>query len=250
MANNNYQVEPPCSGRFSAAVILAVGLFLMGFFPGYYYYQSKIRTNFVTVKGLAEMDVKADLAIWNLKFVVTGDNLQTAQTEIARQRKIIYAFLNQQGIENNEISEGRVETNDLLANPYRSNNDINSRFIVSQSLTVRSVNVDVIDQALRKNGELVSQGIIFDSQSYASPVSYIFTGLNNIKPQMLEEATRNAAAAAQEFAKSSNSRVGRIHRANQGVFSILPRDETPDAMQSQHINKRVRVVSTVEFWVE
>ena len=238
-----------CGCRFASAALIAAGLFSAGFFPGWYYYQSKVNSNFVTVKGLAETNVKADLAIWNLKFVVTADNLTAAQQNIASQRGVIYEFLQQQGIAKAEISEGRVETNDLLANPYRSNNDVASRFIVSQTITVRSENVDVIDKALRNNGELVARGIILDSQ-YGSPVSYIFTKLNDIKPQMLEEATKNAAAAAAEFAKSSDSRVGRIRRASQGVFSILPLEQTPDVSENQSINKKVRVVSTIEYWLE
>lgn len=239
-----------CSGKLGAAFILALGLLLAGFFPGYYYYQAKVKSNFVTVKGLAEMPVKADLAIWNLKFVVTGNNLPAAQQEIASQHKIINEFLMRQGLKPEEIIEGRIETNDLMANPYRSGNDANSRFIVSQSITVRSNNVELIDKALRNNGELVAKGIIFDGQSYGSPVSYVFTKLNEIKPQMLEEATRNAAAAAAEFAKSSDSKVGRIRRASQGVFSIMPREQSQDAMESQYINKTVRVVSTIEYWLE
>ena len=238
-----------CGCRFASAALIAAGLFSAGFFPGWYYYQSKVNSNFVTVKGLAETNVKADLAIWNLKFVVTADNLTAAQQNIASQRGVIYEFLQQQGIAKAEISEGRVETNDLLANPYRSNNDVASRFIVSQTITVRSGNVDIIDKALRNNGELVARGIILDSQ-YGSPVSYIFTKLNDIKPQMLEEATKNAAAAAAEFAKSSDSRVGRIRRASQGVFSILPLEQTPDVSENQSINKKVRVVSTIEYWLE
>ena len=238
-----------CGCKFASAALIAAGLFSAGFFPGWYYYQSKVNSNFVTVKGLAETNVKADLAIWNLKFVVTADNLTAAQQNIASQRGVIYEFLQQQGIAKAEISEGRVETNDLLANPYRSNNDVASRFIVSQTITVRSGNVDIIDKALRNNGELVARGIILDSQ-YGSPVSYIFTKLNDIKPQMLEEATKNAAAAAAEFAKSSDSRVGRIRRASQGVFSILPLEQTPDVSETQSINKKVRVVSTIEYWLE
>lgn len=238
-----------CGCKFASAALIAAGLFSAGFFPGWYYYQSKVNSNFVTVKGLAETNVKADLAIWNLKFVVTADNLTAAQQNIASQRGVIYEFLQQQGIAKAEISEGRVETNDLLANPYRSNNDVASRFIVSQTITVRSGNVDIIDKALRNNGELVARGIILDSQ-YGSPVSYIFTKLNDIKPQMLEEATKNAAAAAAEFAKSSDSRVGRIRRASQGVFSILPLEQTPDVSENQSINKKVRVVSTIEYWLE
>lgn len=236
--------------RLLSALLVAFGLLSAGFFPGYYYYKTKMEANFVTVKGLAEMNVKADLAVWKIKFVTTNNDLLAAQQEIARQKSAIVAFLQKKGLQTSEISEGRVETNDLMANPYRSSNDMTSRYILSQVITVRSVNVDTVEQALRDNGELVAAGIIFDSQSYGSPVSYIFTKLNDIKPQMLEEATKNAAEAAAEFAKSSNSRVGRIRTANQGVFSILPAEETPDAMQSQQINKKVRVVSTIQYWLD
>lgn len=239
-----------CSSKLAAAGILAIGLFLGGFFPGYYYYQSKINSNFVTVKGLAEMDVRANLAVWDLKFVVTGNNLQTSQLELSRQQMLIVNFLKVQGLNEEEIMAGRTETNDLLANPYRSGELNGDRYILSQVLTVKTPMVDKVEKALSKTGDLVSQGIIFDSQSYSFPVSYIFTKLNEIKPQMLEEATKNAAAAAAEFAKSSNSKVGRIRRASQGVFTILPREQTMTAAEMQQIEKQVRVVSTIEYWLE
>lgn len=236
-------------GRLGAILLLTVGIALGGFFPGYYYYQSKIRANFVTVKGLAEMDVRADLAVWNLRFVITSDDLTAAQKKIDAQRAVIYKFLAEQGFDTAEISDGRIETNDLMANPYRSSTDMTSRFILNQTVTVRSKNVDLVDRALRQNGDLVAAGIILDNQ-YGSPVSYIFTGLNQIKPQMLEQATKNAAAAAAEFAKASDSRVGNIRHASQGVFSILPREQGADGSESQSIDKTVRVVSTVEYWLD
>ncbi len=245
----NCNGENKCFCKLGSSVVLALGLALGGFFPGYYYYQGKINANSVSVKGLSEMDVKADLAIWNLRYVITSDNLQTAEQKITAQRNIIYKFLAEQGFSQDEISEGRIETNDLLANPYRGNTDMTSRFIVNQTITVRSQKVDLVDKALRQNGELVAAGIILDNQ-YASPVSYIFTGLNRVKPQMLEEATKNAAAAAEEFAKASASKVGRIRRASQGVFSILPREQGPNEQEAQSINKTVRVVSTIEYWLE
>ncbi len=238
-----------CAGKLVAAVLVASGLALGGFFPGWYYYQSKVNANSVTVKGLAEMDVRADLAIWNLRYVVTSNELPAAQQKLSEQRTVIYNFLAKQGFNQSEISEGRIETTDLMANPYRSNNDMNARFIVNQTITIRSANVDLVDKALRQNGDLVAAGIILDNQ-YGQPVSYIFTGLNQIKPQMLEQATKNAAAAAAEFAKASDSRVGRIRRASQGVFSILPRVQASDNSESQSIDKTVRVVSTIEYWLE
>lgn len=237
-----------CCGKLWAATILALGIALGGFFPGYYYYQAKLKDNFVTVKGLAEMDAKADLGVWNIKFVVTGDELVGVQKDMSNKLQIILGFLKEKGFSVEEISEGRTETNDLMTNPYRDKN-FASRYILSQTVTVRSNKVDMIEQALRTSGELVAKGVVFDSQSYGSPVSYIFTKLNDVKPQMLEEATKNARQAAEEFAKSSGSEVGKIRRASQGVFSIQPLIATPDAVESYQINKKIRVVSTVEFWL-
>lgn len=233
-----------------ASIFLALGLAVGGFFPGYYYYQAKLNNNSVTVKGLSEMNVKADLAIWRLKFVITGNELIPAQQKITTQATEINNFLKQQGFNTNEINLGRIETNDLMANPYRGNDATASRFILSQTIIVKSNNVNLVEQSLPKTDSLIAKGIIFDSASYEYPVSYIFTKLNEIKPQMLEQATKNAKEAAAEFAKSSGSQVGKIRRANQGVFSILPREQTSNTFESQQIDKTVRVVSTIEYWLE
>ena len=249
MTENVKECDKKGCKKLWAFVILAAGIALGGFFPGYYYYQAKLRDNFVTVKGLAEMDVKADLGIWNIKFVATGNDLLTVQKTMSTNLSLIEDYLKGKGFSVEEISEGRIETNDLMTNPYRDKN-FAARFILNQTVTVRSNKVDLVEQALRSSGELVSKGVIFDSQSYGSPVSYIFTRLNEIKPQMLEEATRNAREAALEFAKSSGSEVGKIRRASQGVFSIQPLLAAPGEVESYQINKRVRVVSTIEFWLE
>lgn len=235
--------------KLISSAILALGLTLGGFFPGYYYYHAKRDANTVTVKGLAEMDVKADLAVWEIKYVVTGNNVVEAQQEVDRQADIIEKFLLKNGIAAEEINLGRLETTDLMANPYRTNNDSNVRFILNRTIVVKSENVDTIADVLNKSGELVSKGIIF-SQDYGFPVSYLFTRLNEIKPQMLADATDNARQAAKEFAKNSGSKVGAIKHASQGVFSILPGEQTMSASESQQINKKVRVVSTVEYWLK
>ena len=243
------QTNCRCGGKIFGALLIAAGLACGGFFPGYYYYQAKLKSNFVSVKGLAETDVRADLAVWDIKYVATGNELSATQQQINQNLVAVRTFLKEHGFQSEEIIEGRIDTNDLMTNPYRDNTQNSVRFIVSQTVTVRSTKVDEVEKALRSTGDLVAKGVILDNQ-YGSPVSYIFTRLNDIKPQMLEEATRNATAAAQEFAKSSNSKVGKIRRAQQGVFSILPREQANNAMESAQINKRVRVVSTVEFWLE
>ena len=228
--------------------IIALGLLFVGFFPGYYYYKSKFNYNAVTVKGLAEQDVVADLAIWEIKYVATGNNLIETKNNLEKQTDIILAFLHDNNFSDSEIELGGMETNDLMANPYRVNEAVTSRFILTKSMTVRSNQVYNVAETYTKTGDLINSGIVFENQ-YGTPISYIFTKLNDIKPQMLELATKNARQAALEFAKSSDSKVGKIHSANQGVFSILPRDNA-NASESQQINKKVRVVATVEYFLE
>lgn len=235
--------------RTLALTILSIGIALGGFFPGYYYYKTHISNNTVTVKGLSEKNVTADLAIWKLKFVITGNDLRSAQQQITSQATEIKSFLEKQGFTESEISIERIETNDLMANPYRGNEANTSRFILTQTITVKSNNVDLVEQSVSQTDSLIAKGIAFDN-SDGYPVSYIFTKLNDIKPQMLADSTQNAKKAAEEFAKNSNSKVGKIHRANQGVFSILPREQSSGAYESQQINKTIRVVSTVEYWLE
>lgn len=228
--------------------IIAIGLLFVGFFPGYYYYKSKFEFNAVTVKGLAETDVEADLAIWEIKFVATGNDLVKTKNDLEKQTVAVVEFLMENGFSNSEIEMGGVETNDLMANPYRGNEDVKSRFILTKSMTVRSSQVHNVAETYTKTGDLINAGVVFENR-YDSPISYVFTRLNDIKPQMLEMATKNARKSALEFAKSSDSRVGKIHTANQGVFSILPRDNA-NAPESQQINKKVRVVATVEYFLE
>lgn len=229
-------------------LIVAIGLLFVGFFPGYYYYKSKFNYNAVTVKGLAETDVEADLAIWEIKYVATGNDLVKTKTNLEKQTEAILTFLHDNNFNDDEIEMGGTDTNDLMANPYRGNEAITSRFILTKSIIVRSNQVNNVAATYTNAGDLINSGVVFENQ-YGSPVTYIFTKLNEIKPQMLELATKNARQAALEFAKSSDSRVGKIHSANQGVFSILPRDNS-GANESQQINKKVRVVATIEYFLE
>lgn len=230
--------------------IIAAGIALGGFFPGYYYYKAQTNNRTVTVKGLAEMDVKADLAVWKIKFKTTGNDLAALQQKMNTDLQNIISYLNKRGFSKAEIISGRMNTNDLMANQYRDARAADSRYILDQTLTVRSTNVDMVENALRDIGSLVAQGVIFEYQDYSSPVSYLFTNLNQVKPQMLELATKNAYASALEFAKSSHSKVGKIKTANQGVFSIQPREQIDGQMESAQIDKTIRVVSTIVYYLE
>ena len=228
--------------------LIACGLALGGFFPGYYFYKTNFDMRTVKVKGLAEKDVKADLAVWNIRFQSADNVLTTAKKDIENQEKTIKAFLLDAGFSNNEIIVQGLNMQDAFADSYRDRNSIPARYTLNQTLTVRTDKVDLVNSTYPQIGDLVSKGVTFNS--YGNGVSYLFTELNSIKPTMLKEATQNARQAADEFALNSNSKVGKIKSANQGVFSILVREEFPDQSEREQINKKVRVVSTVEYYLE
>ena len=229
-------------------LLVALGLAVGGFFPGYYYYKTAFDMRTVKVKGLAEKDVVSDLAIWNIRFQATDNNLTLAKKNIEQQEKIIKKFLSDAGFTEEEIIVQGLTMQDAYADTYRDKSSISARYTLNQSLTIRSTQVDLISRLYPQIGDLVSQGVSFNA--YGNGVSYLFTRLNEVKPQMLKEATQNARQAADEFAKNSQSKVGKIRSASQGVFSILPREEVPDQTEREQINKKIRVVSTVEYYLE
>jgi len=230
------------------SIVIAGGIAMGGFFPGYYYYKTHLDMRTVTVKGLAEKNVEADLAVWNIRFQAADNILTSAKKDIENQEKVIKDFLKKAGFSDNEIIVQGLSMQDAYADSYRDRNTISARYTLSQTLTVRSEQVNLVSQSYPQIGELVSQGVKFNS--YGNGVSYLFTGLNSIKPAMLKEATKNARQAADEFAVNSKSKVGKIRSANQGVFSIMPREDIPDQSEREQINKKVRVVSTVEYYLE
>ena len=230
------------------ALVIAGGITLGGFFPGYYYYKTRFYMRTVTVKGLAEKDVKSDLAVWNIRFQSANNLLSVAKKDIEDQESTIRSFLKTSGFSESEVITQGLAMQDAYADSYRDRNAIPARYTLTQTLTVRSQQVDLIAKTYPQIGDLVSSGV--NLSAYGNSVSYLFTGLNTIKPVMLNEATRNARQAADEFAKNSGSKVGQIRSANQGVFSILPREDIPDQSEREQINKKVRVVSTVEYYLD
>ena len=233
---------------FVAALLVAVGLTLGGFFIGKGFVEGRLGDRFVTVRGLAETEVKADLAIWPMRFVATGDDLTKVHTQLAADAEKVVQFLVRNGLPR-AVEMQSLEVTDLLAQAYRSG-PVDSRFILTQILVARTENVDLIASASQRVSELVDAGVVLSAEYGASGPVYLFTGLNNVKPEMIAEATVNARLAAEQFAADSGSRLGGIRRANQGLFQILPRDNAPDMQEHKQINKTLRVVTTVEYYLD
>jgi hypothetical protein len=235
-----------------AAVVLALGLTAAGWFVGNGFVRGRAADRFVTVKGVAERDVKADIALWPLRFTVTDDDLARAQQRITANAGAVYEFLTRQVIAKEQAELRELEVTDLLANQY-GDRDSTSRYIITQTIMVRSDKPEVVFGATQKVGELVNAGVVLSSRGgeYGSTgPTFLFTRLNDLKPQMIAEATANARVAAAQFAKDSSSTLGAIRNANQGVFVVLPRDEAPGIQEQQQLEKKLRVVTTVEYFLE
>jgi hypothetical protein len=237
------------AARLIAALLLGVGLALGGWFVGSGFVESRLGVRSVTVKGLAEREVRADLAIWALRFVATGNELGAVREKIASDEAAVRKFVEEGGLRDATVDVGGFEVTDALAQIYRSG-PIESRFVMAQTLVVRSPDVDGVSALAQRVGELVSAGVVLTSDGGAAggPV-YLFTALNAAKPEMVAEATRNARASAEQFAADSDSSLGGIRSASQGLFQILARDEAPGLMEPFQIAKRLRVVSTVEYFL-
>ncbi len=201
----------------------------------------------VTVKGLAERNVMADTAIWPLRFTATDDDLAKALAKLAADERVVRNFLAGGGIEARSISVQQFSVIDQLAQQYQSG-PIRSRYIVSETLLVRSGAIAKVEALAQEVRQLVSAGVILSTEGgYTSGPNYLFTELNAIKPAMLADALSNAREGATEFARDAGAKVGGIRRASQGVFQILPRDQAPSLHEKGQIHKTVRVVSTIDY---
>lgn len=225
------------------AIILAVGVVSLGMIvkSGITNFIDKERI--VSVKGLAEMEVPADKVIWPLMYKDIGNDPALLYANMEKKNAVIVNFLKASGITDAEISIAPPEIIDMEAERYASK-DILYRYNATSVITVTSKNVDKVRKLMTEQAELLKQGIAISGGDYRYNVSFEFTGLNDIKPQMIEEATKNARAAAEKFAKDSDSSIGKIRDASQGQFSISDRDANTPYIKS------IRVVTTVNYYLK
>ena len=226
------------------AAIIAAGLLLSGVMvrQGIRAWMDSNRT--VSVKGLAEMEVPANQVTWPLVYKILGSDLNSLYNDIHRMNTTIAQFLKEKGIEDSEISIGAPEIYDQLADRYSSERPSQYRYNVTTVITVTSKKVDLVRSLISEQGELLKRGIAITTSDYRYNVVYEYTDLNSIKPQMIEEATKNARKAGEKFAKDSDSELGKIQNANQGQFSITDRDANTPYI------KKVRVVTTIDYSLE
>ncbi len=222
-------------------VVLGLAIVIAGYFVGNMHKTGKQYDRYVQVKGLSEREVKSDLAVWPINIVLTGNDLASLKEQLEKQNKDVYQFFVNQGFKPNEITRGMVNITDANANQYNNAQNNRFRYVAQSDFTVRTREIEKLQKALEASLELMSKGIVLGSKNQWRPIEYVYTGLNELKPSMIEEATKNAREVAEKFARDSNSEVGEIRIARQGLFSINDRDQNTPQI------KIVRVVSTFDF---
>jgi hypothetical protein len=195
----------------------------------------------VNVKGLCEKEVPADKVIWPLAFKAVGDNLEPLNAEIDRKTAEIKKFLTDGGINPSEITVSLPSISDKFTQEYGSN-DRRYRYVAKEIVTVCTKDVDKVLALMASQNKLLRAGITLEDDWESRP-EFSFEGLNDVKPEMIEEATKNAREVALKFAKDSDSRLGKIKQATQGTFSISDRDSNTPQI------KNVRVVTNVTYYL-
>jgi hypothetical protein len=235
-----------------AALLLAGGLAAGGWLAGEGVARARAGDRFVTVKGISEREVRADVAIWPLRLVASDDDLARAHARIEASAQQVREFLTRQGL---DLTDSRIQgfsVSDANAREYGGPTGPRNRFVIQQTLVLRSREPEKVLAASARIGELVGAGVLLSSGGeYGSGgPSFLFTGLNELKPGMIAEATARAREAAEQFAKDSGSAIGGIRRANQGLFEILARDRAQGIDEQGQVQKVVRVVATLEYLLE
>jgi hypothetical protein len=222
---------------------IMLGLAALGYLLGHAAIEVKEYERTVTAKGLSEREYPADEVIWPISFSVAGNELGAVYEELDQTSKRVSDFLATAGVKAEEVTLATPILTDKLAQAWGDGQRAEYRYVANRTITVYSSQVAAVRSAMGGLLELGKQGIAFTGDQYQNQVEYLFTRLNEIKPEMIEEATRNAREVASKFAADSDSQLGKIRSASQGQFSIEPRDTN-----NPHI-KKVRVVSTVEYYL-
>lgn len=229
------------AGKLVTGLAIMTGLIVMGMFIMKGLKSIADRDQSVTVKGLAEREVLADKVVWPLPFKCVSNDMQQLYNEIETNNGIVVEFLKKGGITEDEIIISAPAVTDRLAQSYVPDN-MKFRYQAEAVITVTSTQVEKVIELMKEQISLMRQGVII-SNEYNYNTSFEYTSLNDIKPAMIEEATRNARAVAQKFAEDSGSSLGKIRQATQGQFSISSDETTPQI-------KNIRVVTTVKYALE
>jgi uncharacterized protein len=235
--------------RVIAGGLIGLGVASGGFLAGEALVQSRLGYRVVTVKGLSERQVKADLGFWPVRFVVTGATLEDARGKLEASEAAVRSFLAARGFTGDDMQVQNIQVEDRMAGFSANQTPEDTRFVLTEDLLVKSAEVQKLADASRMIGDLLKSGVVFSADAYNAGPSFVFTKVNDLKGDMLTEATKRAREAAEKFAVESGAKVGDIQSANQGIIEINPAVEIPNDRPEKQIDKKVRVVTTITYFL-
>ncbi len=240
-AASTFFMDPVNRRWLASAAVLAVGLIAGGYLLGNGLVRAREADRSVTVRGLAEREVTADLATWTIAYSATAEDLAGAQSSVDEDSNAIRAFFKEVGFPAEELQPTGVNVSQFTDNGV-------TKFTVRQRMTLRSTDIKRAQAAVRRQFDLVRRGVVLEE---GSGMAYTFTKLNSIKPAMVAQATKDARASAEQFAQDSGTSVGTIKSATQGYFEVNARDGDSGGGWgvSDTPFKKVRVVTTVDFYL-
>lgn len=228
--------------RVYAGIAIMVGLIVLGLMLPFATVQFKSYDRSVSVKGLCEREVKADKVVWPMLFKVVGNDLNNVTAEMESKTATIRRFLIEGGIREDEITLSNPAISDKYTQEY-GQNERTYRYVSKCIVTVCTKDVDKVLALMSKQNALIKKGIALETD-WDVKSEFSFEALNDLKPEMIEEATKNAREVAQKFAKDSESKLGKIKQASQGTFTITDRDSNTPYI------KKVRVVTNVVYYLK
>lgn len=226
--------------KFSYVIICSLALILSSLIISNGMTRINHQSRTVSVRGLAEREVDADMAVWRLTFSLGGNDLPYLQKEILSKTSVIRKYLEDHSLDESDYAILSPEITDTTVNIYMDSNRRGFKYVAKQTFLIRSTKIDKVKSAAGDTLDLIGKEISVLSE-YENRVNYEFNGLNAIKPEMIAQATENARLAAEQFARDSHSKVGKIVTATQGLFSI------EDAAVGLEEKKKVRIVTTVVY---
>jgi len=232
-----------------SSIIIAIGLALAGWLAGQGLVESRLGHRTVVVKGFSERLVKADIGFLPVRFNALGAELESARSALERSEQAVLGYLKAKGFSADDWEVQNIKVEDRLTAYNSSGAPRANRFVLTEDIVVRSKDVDKLVAASRNISDLLKDGVVLTSDQYNSGASFVFTGLNDLKPEMLTQATKRARAAAEQFARESGAKVGAIFSANQGLFTIGPAINIPNERSDKQVEKKVRVVTTITYFL-
>ena len=230
--------------RLSSAIVMSIAIIILGSMLPVAVKDFRAFDRTVTVKGLCEREVEADKVVWPINYRVASNDLSNLTAKMESNRKTIVQFLKDGGIDESEITFSAPKISDKYSQEYVGTDNRRFRYISQNVITVSTEKVSKVQPLTTRVQELLKAGVIVSSENYWDDnIQYLFEGLNEIKPDMIHEATANARVAAEQFATDSGSKIGKIKTASQGTFSIEDRDATTPQI------KRVRVVTSLTYYL-